>query len=316
MSFQTIHKIEKFQTYLDIAFRRAAVAKVSVTGSPLYRAKEKEKDKLSIINETLASKLNIILKEFPGIEKLPEFYAELLKITLDYERLKAALRDVNWANHQVRELYKIHRNRMRACKDVSDIETVKKAFLGRVSSVIRQISQSLAFLESSRRIIMDYPPIKTGLPTICIAGFPNVGKSTLLGKLTTSKPEIKNYAFTTKRLNLGYTTMEFGQVQFIDTPGTLARPEKMNDIEKQAFLALKYQADVIIFIFDPTDTYPTEQQEQLLDIIKESKKPLIIYISKADIADKKTVQAFVKEYDAVADVDSLINRIRSELKEK
>jgi len=35
-----------------------------------------------------------------------------------------------------------------------------------------------------------FPSIKTNLPTIAIAGFPNVGKTTLLSKITDAKPKI------------------------------------------------------------------------------------------------------------------------------
>ena len=43
----------------------------------------------------------------------------------------------------------------------------------------------------------DYPTIKTSLFTVAICGFPNVGKTTLLSKMTPSEPEISNYSFTT-----------------------------------------------------------------------------------------------------------------------
>lgn len=134
------------------------------------------------------------------------------------------------------------------------------------------------------------------MTTVAIAGFPNVGKTTLLSKITSSTPEINSYAFTTKGLNLGYAKMKNLKIQFIDTPGTLNRLNKMNSIEKQAHLAMKYVTDIIIYIFDLTESYPLADQEKLFKRIKEYDLPEIIYLSKTDLLDKDTIGSFKKKH--------------------
>ncbi|HJX06174.1 MAG TPA: GTPase, partial [Candidatus Nanoarchaeia archaeon] len=196
------------------------------------------------------------------------------------------------------------------------LDKAKKAFLGRVSSVMKQIAESLDYLESARKTMAGYPVLKTGLFTICIAGFPNVGKTTLLSKLTTSTPEIKEYAFTTKQLNLGYAEMQGQKVQFIDTPGTLARPDKMNNIEKQAYLAIKYLADMIIYIYDLTEPYPLEDQKRLLEKTKESRKPVMLYLSKTDLLEQGAINKFSQENEALTSIDKLKEEINKKLREK
>ena len=141
-----------------------------------------------------------------------------------------------------------------------------------------------------------YPIIKTSLFTVAITGFPNIGKTTLLYKLTGSKPEIKSYAFTTKTINLGYFSHNNAKIQVIDTPGTLNRFDKMNNIEKQAFLAMKYCTQLIVYVFDLTEPYPLDKQIELYEKIKLLSLPVIVYLSKTDIIDKKIIQEFKEKY--------------------
>jgi nucleolar GTP-binding protein len=129
-----------------------------------------------------------------------------------------------------------------------------------------------------------FPSIKTKVFTVAIAGFPNVGKTTLLSRMTGSMPEIANYAFTTKNLNMGYADIDNHKVQFIDTPGTLNRFEKMNPVERQAYLAIKYCADIVVFVLDNSDqSYDINDQKKLLASVENIGKEVIIYLSKTDL---------------------------------
>jgi len=86
------------------------------------------------------------------------------------------------------------------------------------------------------------------------------------------------------------------KLQFIDTPGTLARFEKMNPIERQAILAMKYASEMIIYIYDLSETYSMADQDRLLELIEDIDKPIIIYLSKIDIVDKSRVDEFIKNF--------------------
>lgn len=309
MGFSSISKVESSQSMLDIAFKR--MTKVSNKKSkldPVEHARRLEAARLDVINESVHTQLARIIKEFPAFDNLSEFYSELLKVSLDFDNLKKALGAVHWADMKAKDLVVMHKKRIYASKSRDVMPGIKKAYMGRLSSVLKQIDPNLKYLDECRKIIREFPVIKQ-LPTVCIAGFPNVGKSTLLGKITTSKPEIKSYAFTTKTLNFGYFEIGKSKIQVIDTPGTLARPEKMNNIEKQAYLAIKYQADLIVYVFDPTDTYPVEKQEELLELVKDFRKPIIIYVSKTDIAEKGKADWFVTKYSAINDKDELKEKI-------
>ena len=145
-----------------------------------------------------------------------------------------------------------------------------------------------------------FPAIKSNVFTVCIFGFPNVGKSTLLSKMTSSDPEIKSYAFTTKSLNLGYINYPGNKIQIIDTPGTLNRPNKMNNIEFQAYIALQHVSHLIVYMFDPTESlYDIKQQHKLYSRAKKYKKELITYVSKKDISDSKLFSQVKEKYNCL-----------------
>ena len=301
MNFQGLKNVETSDEYIDIAFSRAKKnadgLRESTKGSSKSRIEKThsiELKKIVTIRKTLATQLNLILKSFPSVDALPEFYNELIRITLDYELLKKALGGVNWALKSVDTISNEYFGKIIQCKELEKVNNYRREYYGRISSVIKQIKKALEYLEYARKIMKDFPSIKSNHYTVCIAGFPNVGKSTLLNALTEANAEVNSYAFTTKGLNTGYIKSDYGKVQFIDTPGTLNRFDKMNDVEKQAYLAIKYCADLVIFIFDLTEEYDLADQIKLLTKLNKFGKETIIYVSKTDILDKKVVDSFLQ----------------------
>jgi nucleolar GTP-binding protein len=299
MNFQDLKKVETPDTYLDIAFGKAAkrveTARQKKSSDRMEKSKFIETTRIDTVVGTLSTKLQAILISFPSIDNLPPFYKALVKETIDYALLKKSLGAVNWAEGQVKILAKKACQRIMKTKEFPMINKIRKETYGRISSVLKQIKKELLFLEEARKTMKGFPTIKTNMFTVCICGFPNIGKSTLLSKLTTSTPEINNYAFTTKSLNTGYLKEDKKKIQFIDTPGTLNR-EKSNTIENHAHLAMKYCAHAFIYIFDLTEPYPLKDQTKLLkQIAKDADgREILIYLSKTDIVDENIVSEFTK----------------------
>ena len=251
-----------------------------------------------------------ILESFPSIDSLDEFYRELIDLTLDLPSLKKSFGALKWCVEKNREFLKLYKSKIKFATEIDKVNQYRREFYGRVASTLKQIKKNLAYLEYTRRTMLDFPSIKTSLKTIAIAGFPNVGKSTLLSKLTPAKPKIANYAFTTQGINLGYAEMKGEKIQFMDVPGTLARFEKQNNIEKIASLAIKYLSDVIVYVFDLTETYSLEEQMQLYENTKKLRKSMIVYLSKTDVIEKEKVEEFKKKFpDAITNITELKKEI-------
>lgn len=289
MNFQNLITIAPYQTYLDVAFRagreaasreRARVRhlqksrKYKDTSSgalKLIKEKMREIARLKVMHKSLRNQLGAILHAYPSIDQLPPFYHELVKITLNYTQLKTSLASIKWTTTKLDELAKYYGDVMKNAKNKERMERYQRAFYGRVSSLLQQMDTSLQYLETARKTMRKFPALKTGMYTVTLCGFPNVGKTTILTLLTEADPAIQSYPFTTKSLNMGYRTINSHTLQVIDTPGALDRPfSVMNAIEKQAVLALTYATHDALFVIDPTEScgYPLEKQVNLYNHFK------------------------------------------------
>ena len=314
MNFQDLPVIESPQALLDhalkVASKRATEFKRKLRkGEVVERQAKAEQERLKKIVEALNKSLLRIPGSFPSFDGLPEFYVHLVATTLDVVRVKQSLAAVSSAIATIRTLANDYSRKYRGVEQQARVLAIRREAIGRMSSVLKRLAKDLKVLEKARTIMRTYPDLKHDLFTVAIAGFPNAGKSTLLNKLTGSKAEVDAYAFTTKTLNTGSFEHRHNKIQCVDTPGTLARPEKMNPIEQQAFLAMKYASHVIVYIYDLTEHYPLKDQERLEKELKNYGKDLLIYVSKTDVLDKKVVAAFTGRKDCIVDVDELKQKI-------
>ncbi|NLN72300.1 MAG: GTP-binding protein [Thermoplasmatales archaeon] len=272
---------------LDKAFGRAS--KVSIGGSDaLDRLKKTSLGKVTAIGDIIKDTLDKYVDTFPRIEKEEDFFPELVNLVVGLDQYKKSLGAVKWASNRTEILRKEALRKIRRSKDPRFIDMARNEFYGRISSVLRQISKDLLFLQSARDKIRKLPYVSAKVPTLVVAGFPNVGKSRIVTELSTAEPEIAPYPFTTKGIVIGHMDDGWRRFQVIDTPGLLDRElEERNAIERQAILALKYLTHVILFVIDPTETcgYTLEKQTALLESVQRGfgGVEIIIAESKSDM---------------------------------
>ena len=252
---------------------------------------ERERIMLLTFYKEIRSRLSRAIKSVPRIESLDMFKKELIDTLIGVRELKRVLAHFNKSLKIISRLKREYIYRLSRVKSEKEARKLTNEFLGRASSVIKKLKRSIELFNGYVVKLKEMPDIKP-LPTLLIAGCPNVGKTTLLNKITGSKAKIASYAFTTTRLNLGYATSDAKEVQVIDTPGLLDRKiEEMNNVERKAIIALKHLANAIAFVLDPTESsYMIDAQKGLLTYIKRKfDMPIIVVISKVDIASDEQI---------------------------
>jgi Predicted GTPase len=272
---------------MDKAFSRAA--KIFKKGvSALDSKKKTALAKVTASGDIVKTTFDSYVERFPRIDEREGFYPELVDLVIGLDQYKKSLGAMNWAAFKTEKLKNEALRGIRRSKDEKVIEGIRSGFYGRLSSILKQVSKDLLFLQEAKNKFRKLPHISPDVPTAVVAGFPNVGKSNLVTHLSTAAPEIAPYPFTTKGIIIGHMEDGWNKHQVIDTPGLLDRSlEERNDIEKQAILALKYLTNVMIFLLDPSEScgYSMEKQTSLLESVKKGFKdiPIIIAESKSDL---------------------------------
>ena len=292
MNFQYIPGLETSKTLLDAAFGSAQQKNQQKRrGNPLVGLKQREGSKVDVIQNILTEKLQKITDTFPAEKALPPFYLKLVHLTLDYPLYKKSLGAVHWAARKISALQREYAQKIQRAATAPRVKQFLREYYGRVSSLLKQIDPHLKYLEKARRIMRTYPDVKE-IFTVCLYGFPNVGKTTLLNKLTGSRAKVAAYAFTTVTINSGFMKGPDYEIQVLDVPGTLARREKMNPIELQAELVRTDLTDMVVYVFDLSgfSGYAVNDQEELFKRIQD--KDVLVYVSKQDITEPHLLKNF------------------------
>jgi nucleolar GTP-binding protein len=277
---------------LDKAFRKAS--KVDYQGlTRIDTVREINISKVRSVSDVIASTLGKYVKAFPSIERMSPFYSSLIDITIGKDKLRKSLGAIDWCRGTVARISRDAIRNISKAHSIDAIDSARRAAYGRISSIVKQIDNELKFVAIARNTIKKFPTVNVDIPTIVIAGAPNVGKSQLVGQISTGKPRVAVYPFTTQEISLGVFERKYLRYQVIDTPGLLDRPlEERNAMELRAVLALKHLADAIVFVMDPSETcgYTMEQQEHLLESLKGEfgSTPMIVVENKADVLKSKS----------------------------
>jgi len=133
-----------------------------------------------------------------------------------------------------------------------------------------------------------------------LVGFPNAGKSTLLSVLSSARPKIANYEFTTLEPMLGVVRVgDYKSFVMADIPGIIEGAHMGKGLGHQ-FLRHIQRTSILLFLIDvaaadPVEAYRTLREELYLYDSFMDKKPHLIVISKTDTIPDDELKPRLKE---------------------
>jgi GTP-binding protein len=128
-----------------------------------------------------------------------------------------------------------------------------------------------------------------------LVGFPNAGKSTLISKISSARPKIADYPFTTLEPNLGIVRYkDFQSFTVADIPGIIEGASEGKGLGHQ-FLRHIERTRIILFLIDITSEDYQKDYNILHNELKEYSPKLIqkkktIALSKSDLVDSKKIK--------------------------
>ncbi len=138
------------------------------------------------------------------------------------------------------------------------------------------------------------------LADVGLVGFPNAGKSTLLSVLTSAKPKIADYAFTTLKPNLGIVKYrDFQSFVIADIPGIIEGAAEGKGLGHRFLRHIERNSILLFMIPADSDDIKKEYQVLLNELKKHNPelmdKERLLAISKSDMLDEELKTEIEKE---------------------
>ena len=106
-----------------------------------------------------------------------------------------------------------------------------------------------------------------------------------MNRILGSKISITTHkAQTTRHQVVGIYSDDVTQIIFLDTPGVISPTYELQKAMMKTVERARSDADVILFIFDPTDSHPTDE---VIELLRSINKPIILVVNKIDVINKE-----------------------------
>ncbi|WJX75980.1 hypothetical protein P8452_59454 [Trifolium repens] len=300
-AFQKLPVVMPSIDILGSALRKAR--RVSATKGIVNIAK-REKNKgakqLDALMKELAVPLRTYVENFPNKTHLHPYERSLIELTLGDGYYEKVLGKVDGLRKRVVSVGKEHAS---LCAK----STTKREAEERLIEGIKIIEDSFG---RERKVVDDLldiaktlramPVINLETPTLCLVGAPNVGKSSLVHVLSTGKPEICNYPFTTRGILMGHIIFDHQKFQVTDTPGLLKRhDDDRNNLEKLTLAVLSHLPTAVLYVHDLSGECGTSPSAQF-SIYKEIREKFpehlwLDVVSKADLLKSSSPVIYATE---------------------
>ncbi len=144
----------------------------------------------------------------------------------------------------------------------------------------------------------------------CIVGFTNSGKSTLLSALSSARPEIADYRFTTRTPVLGVVDDGVNKLIWVELPA-LTKDSRLGKGLGNTFLNQAVRASVIVYLLDAGSSDLKDDFDTLRDEVSAfdenlGQKASVIVINKVDSTNRLSLEDYVNKKLAATGLPCII----------
>ncbi|RLN03809.1 nucleolar GTP-binding protein 1 [Panicum miliaceum] len=269
------------------------------------RERNKGAKQLDALMKELSVPLRTYTENFPKRRDLHPYERSLIELTFGEGYYEQVLGRVDALRKRITSVGKQHAS---VCaKSTTKREAEERLTEGRkkLEEAFQHGKHAIDDLVNVAKALRSMPVVDLHIPTLCLVGSPNVGKSSLVRILSSGKPEVCSYPFTTRGVLMGHIVSNHERFQVTDTPGLLTRhDDDRNNIERLTLAVLAYLPIAVLYVHDLSEDCGTSVADQYITYkhIKErfGDRLWIDVISKCDLLGKKAPTSFEDADDEVA----------------
>lgn len=135
--------------------------------------------------------------------------------------------------------------------------------IGKLKAKLAKLRQDLQ-RKTAKKVGLGYGIRKAGDATVLLVGFPSVGKSTLLNRITKADSKIGEYDFTTLNVIPGVLEYRGARIQVLDIPGVVEGVSAGKGRGKE-ILSVVRNADLALIMVDASDTNKAMKQLSVIE---------------------------------------------------
>ena len=148
-NFKKITVVPSAKDFVDIVLSRTQRKTPTVIRKhfKISRIRQFYTRKIKFTQQTFHDKLSAILNEFPKLDDVHPFYADLMNVLYDRDHYKLALGQVNTAKHLINNVAKDYVRLFKFGDSLYRCKQLKRSALGRMCTIMKRQNQSLRYLE-------------------------------------------------------------------------------------------------------------------------------------------------------------------------
>lgn len=229
------------------------------------RERNRGAKQLDALMKELAVSLRTYKENFPNKKHLHPYERSLIELTLGDGNYEEVLGKIEALRKKVVSVGKEHASLCAKSLTKREAEERLNEGMKKLEEIFHCEGKAVDELLNIAKTLRAMPVIDLETPTLCLVGAPNVGKSSLVRILSTGKPEICNYPFTTRGILMGHIALSYQNFQVTDTPGILRRrDEDRNNLEKLTLAVLSHLPTAILYVHDLSGECGTSPSDQYI----------------------------------------------------